>query len=181
MIKYTHQFKLSVIQAFLERGSGFRFIAARFQMDPSLLRRWVQAYRVHGDASLQRRSKHHTPDFKISVLERMWREKLSLRQTAAIFNLGGSTQIATWQAQYYSGGFEALSTGKKGPYTVMPRPPKPPVKPTEAAPVNDEDLSHAELLDKLRWVQAENAVLKKLKALREEKARQQQAEKKKPG
>lgn len=178
MSKYTRQFKLSVIQAYLKRGSGFRSIAARFNMDPALLRRWVHAYRLHGDASLQVRGKDHSPDFKVSVLERMWRDRLSLRQTAAIFNLSSSTQIATWESRYYSGGIKALATGKKGPYTVMR---KPPAKPVEALPVNDEDLSHAQLLEKLRWAQMEIAYLKKLKELREEKARQKEAEKKKPG
>ncbi|RRV73647.1 transposase, partial [Pseudomonas sp. p99-361] len=32
MSKYTRQFKLSAIQAFLQRGIGYRFIAAQFQM-----------------------------------------------------------------------------------------------------------------------------------------------------
>ena len=181
MIKYTQQFKLSAIQAFLERGYGFRFVAGQFRIDPSLLRRWVQAYRLHGEASFQRSGKDHTPAFKLSVLEHMWRERLSLRQTAAIFNLGQSTQIARWQSQYYSGGIEALKTGKKGQYTVMPRPPKPSKKPAAAAPVRNEDLSHAQLLDKLEWAEMEIAYLKKLKELREEKARLAEAGKKKPG
>lgn len=184
MIKYSKQFKLSAIQAFLGRGRGFRAIAEQFHLDPSLLRRWVQAYRLHGEASLQGRGKDHSPGFKLSILEHMWREKLSLRQTAALFNVGNSTQIAAWQSRYYSGGIEALSTGKKGPYTRMPKPPKPRkplIQPDQTPSAADEQLSHAELLDKLRWAQAEIAVLKKLEALSEEKAKKRQAEKKKPG
>ncbi|WP_369124882.1 hypothetical protein [Pseudomonas sp. RTB3] len=34
----------------------------------------------------------------------MWREKLSFRQTAVVFNLGNSTQVGRWQQRYYSGG-----------------------------------------------------------------------------
>lgn len=176
MSKYTQQFKLSAITAFLQRGSGYRFIAAQFQMDPSLLRRWVEAFRLHGEASLQVRGKHHSPAFKLSVLERLWRDKLSFRQAAAIFNLGNSSQVGTWQSQYYSGGITALATGQKGPRTAMP---KPPAKPTETVPVNDEDLSYDELLAKFRHAQMEIAYLKKLKELREEKARLTQAKKKK--
>jgi len=181
MSKYTKQFKLSAIQAFLERGSGYRTIANQFQIDPALLRRWVDAYRLHGEASLQTHGKDYRPEFKMSVLERMWRGKLSLRQTAAFFNLGNSSQIGTWQSRYYSGGIEALATRKKGPYSVMPKPPLKPLKPSNDLPVNDEELSHAQLLEKLRWAQMEIAYLKKLKELREEKARQKQAGKKKPG
>lgn len=178
MGKYTKQFKLSVINAFLERGGGFRHIADRFQIDPTLLRRWVAAYQLHGEASLQRRREIHPPEFKLSVLQRMWRDQLSFRQVAALFNLGSSTQVGIWQGQYYSGGYEALQSGKKGQSIAMPLPP---AKPPESSSTHDEDLSHAELLSKLRKLQVENAWLKKLKEYREEKKRQEKGTRKKPG
>ncbi|MBC3366563.1 IS3 family transposase [Pseudomonas sp. SWRI154] len=159
MSKYTSQFKLSAITAFLERGRGFRFVAAQFQMDPTLLRRWVEAYRLHGDASLQVRSRVYSPEFKLGVLQRMWQDKLSLRRVAALFNLGNSSQVGRWQQQYYSGGFEALVAGK-GLNTAMPLPPDKIPDPTSPS---DDDLSHAQLLIKLRKLQVENAWLKKLK------------------
>jgi transposase len=177
MSKYTTQFKLSVITAFLERGRGFRFIADQFQMDPTLLRRWVEAYRLHGDASLQVSAKGYSPEFKLSVLQHMWRENLSFRRVAAAFNLGSSTQVGRWQQQYYSGGYEALESARKGPHTVMTLPP---AKPPTPESTNDEDLSHAELLLKLRKLQVENAWLKKLKEHREEKKRREKATRKKP-
>ncbi|MHC8303772.1 IS3 family transposase [Pseudomonas sp. PB3P13] len=157
MSQYTSQFKLSAITAFLERGRGFRFIAAQFQMDPTLLRRWVEAYRLHGDASLKVRSRVYSPEFKLGVLQRMWRDKLSLRRVAALFNLGNSSQVGRWQQRYYSGGFEALSAGK-GLNTAMTLPPDKIPDPTSPS---DDDLSHAELLIKLRKLQVENAWLKK--------------------
>ncbi|WP_163004632.1 helix-turn-helix domain-containing protein, partial [Pseudomonas viridiflava] len=92
----TTQFKLSVITAFLERGRGFRFIAEQFQLDPTLLRRWVEAYRLHGDASLQARPISYSAEFKLAVLQQMWRENLSFRRVAAVFNLGNSTQVGIW-------------------------------------------------------------------------------------
>lgn len=82
MSKYTTQFKLSAITAFLERGRGFRRIAAQFQMDPTLLRRWVEAYRLHGEASLSSAGGRYSALFKFSVLQRMWRDSLSLRRAA---------------------------------------------------------------------------------------------------
>lgn len=97
MSKYTTQFKLSAITSFLERGSGFRYIASQLQMDPTLLRRWVDAYRIHGEASLSTRSKDYSLEFKLTVLQRMWRESLSMRRVAALFNLGNSSQVGRWQ------------------------------------------------------------------------------------
>ncbi|WP_369124926.1 helix-turn-helix domain-containing protein [Pseudomonas sp. RTB2] len=46
----------------------------------------------------------YSKQFKLSVLQPMWREKLSFRQTAVVFNLGNSTQVGRWQQRYYSGG-----------------------------------------------------------------------------
>ncbi|MGR2707360.1 IS3 family transposase [Pseudomonas sp. AU10] len=161
MSKYTTQFKLSAITTFLEQGRGFRRIAAQFQMDPTLLRRWVEAYRLHGEACLSRTGERYSPLFKFSVLQRMWRDSLSLRRTAALFNLGNSSQVGRWQQQYYSGGIEALESGKKGSITAMPKPPSKPRKTT--TPLTDAQLAHKALLDELQYLRMENAYLKKLR------------------
>ncbi|MFG0684861.1 transposase, partial [Pseudomonas sp. WSY_20] len=104
MRRYSKQFKLSAIQAFLDRGYGFRHVAAQFQMDPTLLRRWVAAYRTHGQASLEKTGRHYSAEFKLAILHHKWREDLSLRATSALYNLGNSTLVRSWEEQYYSGG-----------------------------------------------------------------------------
>ena len=177
MSKYTTQFKLSAITAFLERGRGFRRIAAQFQMDPTLLRRWVEAYRLHGEASLSSAGGRYSALFKFSVLQRMWRDSLSLRRAAALFNLGDSTQVGRWQQQYYSGGIEALASGKKGLNTAMPKPPAKLRK--SAAPLTKEELAHKALLDELQYLRMENAYLKKLGELGEAVIRRENEAKKK--
>lgn len=178
MSKYTTQFKLCAITAFLERGRGFRHVAARFNMDPTLLRRWVQAYQLHGEASLINRRERYSPLFKFSVLQRMWRDSLSLRRVAALFNLGDSSQVGRWQQQYYSGGIEALASGKKGLNIAMPKPPAKPRK--TAVPLTDEERAHKALLDELQYLRMENAYLKKLAELDEAAMRRKKEAKKKP-
>ncbi|MEN5217781.1 transposase, partial [Pseudomonas pudica] len=54
MGKYTEQFKLTTITAYLEGNRGFRKVAQHFGIDFSLLRRWVAGYQV--GASLSPRS-----------------------------------------------------------------------------------------------------------------------------
>lgn len=183
MGKHTTQFKLSVIKAFLKRGYGYRHIGARFGVDPTLLRRWVEGYKLHGDLSfMDRARKPHSAEFKLSVLQKMWDEGLSPHTVAALFNLGVSAQVGRWQKQYYSGGVEALSPWPRGLSAVMPKPrfpkPKTPLPPES---IKDEDLTPDQLLARLYQARVEIAYLKKLKALREEKARQAQAGKTKPG
>ncbi|MFJ2523029.1 transposase, partial [Pseudomonas capeferrum] len=43
MGKYTEQFKLTAISAYLDGSDGFRKVAQRFGIDVSLLRRWVSS------------------------------------------------------------------------------------------------------------------------------------------
>ncbi|KAA2226264.1 transposase [Pseudomonas brenneri] len=54
MSKYSDQFKLTAVQAYLEDGKGFRTVAQRFAVDFSLLRRWVCAFQKHGQFSLRK-------------------------------------------------------------------------------------------------------------------------------
>ncbi|WP_153004051.1 transposase, partial [Pseudomonas syringae] len=48
MAKYSEQFKLTVVKAYLEGNIGFRKVASQFSIDFSLLRRWVANYKSHG-------------------------------------------------------------------------------------------------------------------------------------
>ena len=177
MSKYPKPFKLSAIKTFIARGRGFRYVAEQFEIDPTLLRRWVMAYQLHGESSLERAWQQHPPEFKLAVLYRMWREKLSHRAAAALFNLGNSSQLGRWEQQYYSGKLSAPLSVKKRPSSAMP---KPPPKSDETPPVRNEDLSVAELLVKLRKLEVENAWLKKLEEFDEAKLRQSKAARKKP-
>ncbi|MFL1559557.1 hypothetical protein ACI77K_30380, partial [Pseudomonas sp. O11] len=97
---------------------------------------------------------------------------------AALFNLGNSSQVGRWQQQYYSGGIEALESGKKGSITAMPKPPSKPRKTT--TPLTDAQLAHKALLDELQYLRMENAYLKKLGELGEAVMRREREAKKKP-
>lgn len=177
MTKYSKQFKLSAIEAFLKRGRGFRHVANQFQIDPTLLRRWVVAYQQHGRSSLERRHQRHSAEFKITVLHRMLNDRLSQRAAAALFNLGNSSQLGRWLRQYYSDGLANQLSVEKSSTRTMP---KPSAKSSKPAAVRNEDLSPKELLEKVRMLEAENAYLKKLEELEEAKLRQTRAARKKP-
>jgi len=165
MGKYTEQFKLTAITAYLEGNRGFRKVAQHFGIDFSLLRRWVAGYQV--DASLSPRShrRRYTEEFKRQVLKYMLEHRLSLRQTAAHFGLGQSSQIGIWLRQHYSG--SPVATLAKQRKSAVPKKIKP-IKPTDT---NDTEKSREQLLSELEYLRMENDVLKELKALREEKER----------
>ena len=169
MSRYTATFKQTAIRAYLNGPAGFRAVAQRFGVDCSLLRRWVASYQAHGEASVKKRSgQHYSAEFKYSVLQRRWRDHLSLRQVAVIFGLSHPAQIGVWERQYYSGGIEALSRKKR--ITTMPE--------TPVSPVDDDSRSREELLAELNYLRMENEYLKKLKALIQENNRKAASAKK---
>ncbi|PKF24248.1 helix-turn-helix domain-containing protein, partial [Pseudomonas hunanensis] len=102
MGKYTEQFKLTAITAYLDGSNGFRKVAQHLGIDFSLLRRWVARYQANNGIGPGSHGRRYSSDFKQQVLSYMHEHRLSLRQTAAHFGLGQSSQIGIWQRQYYS-------------------------------------------------------------------------------
>jgi transposase len=168
MGKYSTQFKITAIKAYLDGDDGFRKVAQRHSMDCSLLRRWVAVYKVRGPAGLRSQARHYNASFKRSVVECMHRERLSCREVAARFGLGQSSQVGIWERQYYSGGPDALSVAKRKKVVAMP---KKPTFPLSSQPVDDDSKSREQLKVELEYLRMENAYLKKLEEVKEAASR----------
>jgi transposase len=126
MAKYEEGFKQAVVQEYLAGALGFKAIAARYGIHAGMLESWVARYREHGDAGLRKKFSHYDAQFKLSVLQRMWQEQLSCRQTVALFDLrGGAGVVATWERQYHERGVSALEPKPRGRPKLMPAPESP--------------------------------------------------------
>jgi transposase len=160
MSKHSTQFKLKVVKEYLKLG-GLKRIAHLHAISTSDIRNWTLAYQIHGLPSLQKRVlQHYTPEFKLSVLRYMKDHQVSLRPTAAHFNIPGGSIIRTWQHLYNEGGIAALQPKPKGPVS-MPKPFD--IKALLKKPL--AELTPAEMRRRLEYSEAENAYLKKIDAL----------------
>ncbi|WEK28789.1 MAG: IS3 family transposase [Candidatus Pseudomonas phytovorans] len=164
MGKYTEQFKLTAVSAYLDGNNGFRKVAQHFDVDFSLLRRWVSSHQSESSLSSRSHGRRYDDDFKRQVLSYMHEHRLSMRQTAAHFGLGQSSQIGSWQRQYYSGDPIAPVDRQKKPIKVPKK-----IKPAKPTNTDDSQKPRDQLMAELEYLRMENAVLKELKALREEK------------
>jgi transposase len=163
MSKYSKQFKLKVVKEFLKSG-GQKQIAHLFEISHSQVRDWVLAYQAHGHSGLNPSFQQHSPQFKVQVLDYMAKHQISARPAAAHFGIGSMTTILQWQKLYNEGGITALEPKPKG------RPPM--SKRSEIAALlakPSEQLTHEELLRKAQYLEVENAYLKKLEALAQQK------------
>ena len=93
MIKYSQQFKISVIEHYQTGLAGYRIVGQHFGLAPAIVRRWVLWYRTHGLAGLTKQYSSYSAEFKVSVLQHMWDNSLSQTQAAAFFNVRNTSSI----------------------------------------------------------------------------------------
>lgn len=106
-------------------------------------------------------NKKYTGEFKQMVVETMRKDGLSYKETARRFEITGHEMIQKWERIYLEEGSEGLYVERRGRSGKGGRPPK------QLKPEVEEDL-----IAELQRLRAENAYLKKLKALVLEEERQ---------
>lgn len=160
MVQYNEQFKLKAVQQYLRGGASYREVAMAHGVEFSQLRRWVASYEMHGRSGLTRKNAgNYDASLKLEVLARGRSEGLSDRQLAALYDIRSASQIRIWRSQYDESGASALLPQRRHRRSM---PPTPPPEPSHEP---DEKRPPQELLEELAYLRAENAYLKKVKAL----------------
>jgi transposase len=163
MSKHSVSFKQLVVEHYCGGDRGAEEVASHFGLDHGTVRKWIAIHSVHGLAGLSKKFSRYDAHFRLSVLERMWKDGLSRRQTAAIFNIRNAGCLSVWERLYESGGIEALAPRRKGRPRSMPEPPI--IVSPSGEPQKDEAKSREDLVAELNYLRMENAYLKKLEAL----------------
>ena len=114
----------------------------------------------------KRTNKRYTGEFKQMVVETMRKECLSYKEAAREFNVSSDTRIASWERIYLEEGPEGLYIERRGRSGKGGRPAK------QLKPEVEEDL-----IAEVQRLRAENAYLKKLRALVLEEERQSKGRK----
>lgn len=176
MAKYSQDFKLEVVQYYLS-GYGLQVTGHQFNVHPLDVRKWVKAFEQYGRSALNRKNKKtvFTTEFKHTVVNTILVEGLSLTEAMQQFHIRETSTIRRWLRQYNEQGIDGLKPKPKGRAKSMPEPNK--VNPKQNK--TDQVTTQKELLEELAYLRAENAFLKKLRALRLEKEAQEQAEQQK--
>lgn len=159
MAKYNPQFKLEVVQQYLDGSVGFTTVANRHGLDTTMVRRWVEYLRAQGQEGLDKKLTDYSPQFKLSVLQPLWDNQLSYLEVVTLFNIRNPSILASWERTYDGGGIAALKSRPRGRPKNMADPNRP--KPA----IDDERRTREELLAELNQLRMENAYLKKLEAL----------------
>ena len=131
---------------------------------------WARVYELYGESGLEHRSRHWTYEDKINAVQRVL-DGESYHEVAHSLGISNKTQVTTWHRKYLELGWDGLKLDGRGRKRKMGNKP---IKPSKSKSQADEIV---ELRKRLEYLEAENAYLKKLAALVQQRKAQEQKKK----
>ena len=170
MKKYSLENKLAVVHAYLDGAESLRDTAKKYKVSKTMLQRWVAKFQKHGVAAFQELYTNYSIEFKMDVLNYINEMGASIEEATVVFNIPSSNIVWNWQHLFETQGIDALQLKGKGASPSMKKQPK------NNQPVEGSEEALQAENERLRM---ENAYLKKLHALVQEKEKLQNKTKRK--
>jgi len=169
MTKYSLETKWAAVQAYLNGVESFKTTAQKHNVSITMLKKWVAKFREHGLTAFQPSYTKYSLEFKMDVIHYIKETGASTEAASTVFNIPSSSTVWNWLHLFETQGIDALRPKKKGRPSMKKETKKsPPIEGTEEA-LRAEN-------ERLRM---ENAYLKKLHALIQEKEKLQNKTKRK--
>ena len=175
MAKYSFEFKIDVVQAYLAGEGSYDYLSKKYGIPPGKdIRKWVNAYKTFGTEGLMRSRKNETYafEFKLHVVELYLSSEVSYQDLALQERINNPTQIVKWVNDFRIAGPDALRPKKKGRKKLLESKNKNNPKLISSDTINcippvDTTAEHVKQLeDQLLKLRIENAYLKELRRLR---------------
>lgn len=139
-------------------SESLKIIAKSIEVHHSVFLNWIRQYEHHGEEAFKKGYTSYTAQGKLDVLNYMNEYGTSVRETAAVFNIASHSTILSWQRSLEVHGIDALQSKKKG-------------RPSMKKSLNEQknqplvEGSVETLQAEVERLRMENAYLKKLNAL----------------
>jgi len=159
MVKFSPEEKIEIVKKYLEGDVLGKNFAKSIGVHLSMLHQWVKHYRILGEAAFEKRYTTYSAHYKLDVLKYMNEQGTSIRETAAMFNIPSPETLRKWKNAFEAEGIDALEPKKKGLKSMSKNNLNHSKK---QAPVEGSVEALQVELERLRM---ENAYLKKLNAL----------------
>ena len=160
MSKHKRIFKIEIAIKVQETSS--RELSRVSGVSSRQIRYWDAVYRIHGSNAFQHLGRPYSKHFKLHAITTMAHENWSLSYASAFFDLSSPGILYVWLKRYNESGSDNLTPKRKGK-------PKMAITPKPHRGKSPESMSEDEMREELEYLRAENAVLKKLEALAQEK------------
>ena len=166
---YSTELKLEIVERYQRGDIGSQKLAEQYHISKSDVQKWNAAYLEHGVAGLCTTHGTYSGDFKIAVVEYMHNHRVSIRQTAAHFNIPSWGTISKWERIYYEEGKEALHEERRGRASKMG------IRKSQNEKKSIQ--RNEDLLAEVQRLRMENEYLKKLNALIQEREKSEKSTK----
>ncbi len=154
MTKFSSKEKIQAVRRYLEGAESGKTIAKSIGVASCIFYERTSRYESYGEKAFEQRYTSYTTRYKLDVLHYMNEQGTSIRETAALFNIPSYETLRKWKIAYATGGLDALQSKKKGRPSMKDKKTKIVVEGSiEALQAENERL------------RMENAYLKKLNAL----------------
>ena len=161
--RHNLEAKLMIVKYVLEEHHSIWEASDFFGVAYQTIRFWVKHYEKEGISGLNIKNKTYSGEFKIYVVEYMRKHNLSLVQTAIHFSLPNRTRVRVWNKIYDEKGPQYLMEEHRGRKKMKENKSNKNVKNCKVNPTEKE------LLKRIEYLETENAYLKKLNALIQDK------------
>ncbi len=164
MTKYTQRFKQQVLDFYHQNGKNRSLTRQYFQLPQSTLARWIAKFNHNGINGLAVLGKKrcYSVEFKLKVIQAIKKGQCSAEAACFRFDIPSSGIISQWLQRFEKQGIDGLLLKPKGRPSMKLNSPKMP--PT---PKTEEERLRYRILE----LEAENAMLKKLQELNQQKCR----------
>ncbi|WP_210443925.1 helix-turn-helix domain-containing protein [Vibrio crassostreae] len=162
MSKYSRELKCIIAKQCLG-GASSRDLAKQYSISSRQIRYWAQVFAIHGTDSFLPTKHAASAQTKRKALNLMWTNEWSLTHTSAVLNLSSPGILSVWLKRFNELGIKGLKMRHKGSPSMKQQPQRT-TKP-------DNEMTLEELKEELVYLRTENAVLKKLEELEQEKNR----------
>jgi len=122
MAKYSFEFKLKTVKAYLNGEGGYRSISSKYAIShDKTLKTWVAAYNAFGVDGLARSRKNQTYsfDFKLHVVELYLTTEVSYQELALSVGINNPSLLTRWVNDFRIAGLDALKPKKKGRRSIV--------------------------------------------------------------
>jgi transposase len=166
MAKYTHEQRMKAVLDVVEKYMSCKAVGKQLGCGETPVRRWVKRYEKFGVEGLTKKSGTYTGEFKQHVVEYMHENHLSIFETATLFGIPNDTTVGRWEHIYCEEGPQALYRDNRGRKRDMSFD-KPKKEKTNKEKLNTT--TQEDLISEIERLRMENAYLKKLNALVQER------------
>jgi transposase len=174
MAKYSFEFKMRVVNEYLQKKSGYGLLAQKHNISSkSIIAKWVAVYRKYGLQGLKR-SRHrktYSFQFKQHAVELYLSTEISYQDLALLLDIKSHGMLVNWVQRYRAVGVEGLKPQRKGR-----RPKVPDINTIQLTSADEQAERLKQLEEENRKLRIEVAYLKEARRLRlaeEEQKRKQ--------